>query len=168
MCATTTPARPALAPSYTLHEALCWMQTCLQSRTPSLPTRRCACLLLRSASSQLRRLCKEQNRTWREQLRMSRRSNKNLLLGYSLPLPTPCHVDVCCVNVLLYNSIGQPTCHCIASAINTRKCSGCWQEAVHMRSPASRNELLLGEHQLNESCLHGRLVERTMLWIKLG
>ena len=84
-----TSARPADALSYTLHEALCWTQTCLQSRMPSLPTRRCACLLLRSASSQLRRLCKEQNRTWREQLRMSRRSNENPLLGYSHLLPPP-------------------------------------------------------------------------------
>ena len=135
-----TSARPADALSYTLHEALCWTQTCLQSRMPSLPTRRCACLLLRSASSQLRRLCKEQNRTWREQLRMSRRSNENPLLGYSHllppPPPPPCHVGSCCVNLSLYDSNGQPTCHCIASAINTRKASVCWQETVHMRSPA--------------------------------
>lgn len=83
-----TSARPADALSYTLHEALCWTQTCLQSRMPSLPTLRCACLLLRSASSQLRQLCNGQNRTWREPLRMSRRSNKNLLLGYCPLLPT--------------------------------------------------------------------------------
>lgn len=103
-----------------------WLQTCLPSRTPSLPIQRCACWPLRSVSSQLKGLCKGQNRIWTEPLRISRRSNKSLLLGYALPTPTPAVLIVmndgsafcCCANQSLVQSTEPDTCHCIVVGVS--------------------------------------------------